>query len=355
MPGIKKIEQTMVNLGIPNEILEQFDFTESSGSKPEPVITLMDKMDELLTPEQCLSVMQEQGCCKGGKRDKDCKAFAKKHSQKSVGEKLALMSEVENMMSPQINDDGTFTITMKGYQNGIHEGKTTCSCGMIKKLRQPFSVSPTYCGCCAGHFRYHYQNMLGVSLKLKEIVSSPLNTNSNEPCSFTFEIEKKPTLENVAVYASAEDINNVNMFINLAKSLDLKGQINYAKPNVIELNAGKSYKCVFTSKVPKRVIFTLSFSNKHFSLKANLYDIDKYKDCFELTDNIFSQMRSNAWDCAWYNGGTCSDKCRRGVPLTLNGKPEYKCIGGAFTFNGLTDSEWQQVAELIKIETERIM
>lgn len=189
MPSLKKIKDAMIKLNISPDIIEKIDFdADTSGNNPFPVLAVIDKIDELLNKEQRFAVMEKQGCCKGGKRDKDCKEFAKKHVNKSIIEKLSLISEIEYMMVPCVNEDGTFTITMSNYQNGVHTGKTTCSCGTIKKLRQPFSVSSTYCGCCAGHFLYHYQNALGVKLRLKEINSSPLNTNGEEPCSFTFEI-----------------------------------------------------------------------------------------------------------------------------------------------------------------------
>ncbi len=188
MPALKKMKQTMLAEQIPDEIISQIDFTDANGNDPRPVIAAVDQMDALLSRDQCLSVMEKQGCCKGGKRDKDCKAFGKQHRDKPLAEKLALLSTIENMMQPELNEDGTITITLSGYQNGVHIGKTTCSCGAIKKLKQPFSVSPTYCGCCAGHFLYHYQNALGMKLRLKEIVSSPLNTNGEKPCVFTFEI-----------------------------------------------------------------------------------------------------------------------------------------------------------------------
>lgn len=191
MPSIKKIHQTMVKQGINDDVLEQFDFTEPKGNNPIPIIEFIDKMDKLLTKEQCLAVMEKQGCCKGGKRDKDCKEFAKENSEKSLTEKLSLMSSIENMMAPSLNDDGTITVRWGGHQNGVHSGHTTCSCGTIMKMKQPFTISSTYCGCCAGHFLYHYQNALEVKLKLKEIVSSPLNTNGEEPCAFTFEIMNK--------------------------------------------------------------------------------------------------------------------------------------------------------------------
>ncbi|MCL1807052.1 MAG: hypothetical protein FWG31_05050 [Oscillospiraceae bacterium] len=190
MPNIKKMKETMVSLNIPPEIMEQMDWdADQTGNVPYPALAVIEKMDELLTAEQRLAVMEREGCCKGGKRDKDCKAFGKEHAGKPLAEKLPLLSNIEYMMTPRLNGDGTLTVTWGGHQNGVHTGKTTCSCGAVKKIKQPFTISPTWCGCCAGHFRHHYQNALKVKLRLKEINSSPLNTNGEEPCSFTFEVE----------------------------------------------------------------------------------------------------------------------------------------------------------------------
>ena len=107
MPSPKKIHQAMVEQGISEEIVSQFDFNEPKGAPPEPILAIIDEMDQLLTKEQRLVVMEKQGCCKGGQRDKDCKAFAKKYMGKTTAEKLALMFEVENMVSPTLNNDGT--------------------------------------------------------------------------------------------------------------------------------------------------------------------------------------------------------------------------------------------------------
>ena len=187
MPTLKKVRDTMKKQKINHGIMAQIDF-EADCNNPINIISMIDKMDELLTKELCLSIMEKQGCSKGGQRDIDCKAFALEHMGKTLSEKLTLISGVQYMMSPILNEDGTITVTFDDYQNGVHTGKNTCSCGSIKRLKQPFSISPTYCGCCAGHFLYHYQNALGVKLKLKEINSSPLNTNGEKPCSFTFEV-----------------------------------------------------------------------------------------------------------------------------------------------------------------------
>ncbi|MDD4292197.1 MAG: hypothetical protein PHX51_08215 [Clostridia bacterium] len=188
MPTLKKIKDTMKKQKIAADIMSQMDF-DADSNDPKKIIAVIDKMDELLTKEQCLSVMEQQGCCKTGERDANCKAFAVKYADKTLAEKVELLSTVPYMMRPVLDSvNNTITVTYWGFQNGVHKGRNTCSCGTIKKLSQPFTVSPTYCGCCAGHFRYHYQNALGVKLKLISIPSSPLNTNCEGSCQFVFKI-----------------------------------------------------------------------------------------------------------------------------------------------------------------------
>ena len=189
MPSIKRMQKTMVSIGIPEELRDQMPFGDDKGNRPEPVIALIDQMDALLSHEQCMAIMEREGCCKSGQRDRDCRAFGKKHAGKTLAEKIERIANVPYMMRPRLNEDGTLTVTYSGHQNGVHTGKTTCSCGTIRKLKQPFTVSKTYCGCCAGHFLYHYQNALGVKLHLREIVSSSLDTHGEAPCSFTFTVE----------------------------------------------------------------------------------------------------------------------------------------------------------------------
>jgi len=188
MPFLEKIEKTMTKMKIPPEIIKKIGIEHPINNETKNVIAVIEKMDKLLSLDQCLAIMEKQGCCKSGQRDRDCKAFGEEHKDKPLAEKIKLLSGVQYMMTPSLNSDGIITVSYGGYQNGVHTGKTTCSCGQIKVLKQPFSVSPTFCGCCAGHFLYHYQNALGVKLRLKEIISTPLNTNGEKPCEFKFEI-----------------------------------------------------------------------------------------------------------------------------------------------------------------------
>ncbi len=65
MPTLKRIRDAMKKQKIGDKIVAQFDF-DADCNDPITIISTIDKMDELLTKEQCLSIMEKQGCCKGG-------------------------------------------------------------------------------------------------------------------------------------------------------------------------------------------------------------------------------------------------------------------------------------------------
>ena len=110
MLNLEKIEKTMIKEKISSEIIEKMKFTYSVNNDTQNVIAVIHKMDELLSNEQRLAIMEKQDCCKGGQRDRDCKAFGKEHKDKPLAEKLALLSGVQYMMSPRLNSDSTITV-----------------------------------------------------------------------------------------------------------------------------------------------------------------------------------------------------------------------------------------------------
>ncbi len=62
--NILEIKQTMIDKGIPKEVMEQFVFPESKDETPEEKIAFVNQMDNLLSKVHILSVMEEQGCNK---------------------------------------------------------------------------------------------------------------------------------------------------------------------------------------------------------------------------------------------------------------------------------------------------
>ena len=163
MPSLQNLQKAMVKQGVSPVIMAQMDF-DATGC--DAVFAVIEKMDELMTESQRYEVIEQLGCCKTGQRDRDCKAFAKLHKDKPLTEKLDLIKNVQHMADNRLNDDGTLSLFMGCI--GMKE-IAGCSCGDMKKRAKPASI--TYCGCCGGHFRYHYQNALGIKLKLIRIMA----------------------------------------------------------------------------------------------------------------------------------------------------------------------------------------
>ena len=179
MPSLTQLKKHMEKQKISQDIMAQIDF-ETDRNNPRSFIAATDKMDELLTKAQRLSVMEQLGCCKTPKVIAPFKAFRQKYADKTVEEKINLMDEIKSVHKPpcHLNSDGTLSVYWDGH----------CPCGAINKLPQPVNVSITYCGCCGGHVRNTFQNTLGVKLRLKEIVSSVISSGGKERCEFLFEI-----------------------------------------------------------------------------------------------------------------------------------------------------------------------
>jgi hypothetical protein len=144
-------------------------------------------MDKLLTEEQRLAVMQEQGCCKTGTGAKAHLAFAKANEGKTLAEKVRLLCDTEGMphKAPcRLNADGTLSV----FWGAEDMRGRNCPCGFIRKLPEAYEVPLTFCGCCGGHIRSNYQKSLGVKLRLMKIVSSSSSSNGKKRCEFLYAI-----------------------------------------------------------------------------------------------------------------------------------------------------------------------
>ena len=126
--------------------------------------------------EQKCAVMELQGCHKTGKMAEASKNYGEKHSEKSLDEKLKILSSEDEGF--HLNDDGTISLhTCPVDDAGVARG---CHClkrdykiefnSFLEEYPDKASLfSQFHCGCCAGHQKYHLQNKLGVKLKLKSI------------------------------------------------------------------------------------------------------------------------------------------------------------------------------------------
>jgi len=188
MPNlIKQIKETMVKKGISREIISQFNFTENKENQSDIIMNIIDQMDKLLTREQCLSIMEEQGCCTSGKPAKVHQDFRKKYFDKSIKEKIELLDKLDTpyKYSCILNEDCTLSV----FWGTESEENYICVCGFIKKLSSQRNVSKTFCGYCGAHARKNLQRSLGTKLKLKKIVSSAISSKGKKRCEFIFGIE----------------------------------------------------------------------------------------------------------------------------------------------------------------------
>jgi len=181
---LKSIPKTMRKMNIPEETISKFSISETNES--EDVMDYIKQMDNILSEEQRLMVMQEQGCCKTGIGPRAHHAFGKKHADKTLEEKVDILNKTEmpHRAPCRLNADKTLSVYW-GFEN---EGKYNCVCGIVKKLPKPVDVPLTFCGCCGGHIRNTYQMSLDVKLNLKEIVSSAASSNGKKHCEFLYEI-----------------------------------------------------------------------------------------------------------------------------------------------------------------------
>jgi len=184
MPKIENMLQTMREQGIPEETISQPPMPRIKKATPEEIVVFINRMDEFLSKEQCVSIMGEQRCNKTNKYSARHRLFGK---DKSHEEKIALLHELDTPHKVDVcllNDDGT--ITLKFGIDG-KKGNWSCPCIPIKKLK-PLKFSLTYCGCCGAHVQYLHEFSLGVKLRLKEIISSKANSDGEKPCEFVYDI-----------------------------------------------------------------------------------------------------------------------------------------------------------------------
>ena len=222
MPNISAIAKTMKmkKLNMPRHMLDELGFGHAdfpqSGGDTRQEFDMLVKLNDLLSLEQKYAIMERQGCHKSGKMDKESKDFGNKYADKSLAEKLQILSAGNNAPcmnddgtkcyalptdkdAPCVNDDGTISYAVMCYIHGDESVLDSCHC-LRRNYQEEFlsfakehpdkvlSFVQFFCGCCAGHQKHHLQNRLGVNLNLKSINISSVNTDKGQKRVFVYEI-----------------------------------------------------------------------------------------------------------------------------------------------------------------------
>ncbi|MCL2405872.1 MAG: hypothetical protein FWC92_10060 [Defluviitaleaceae bacterium] len=232
MPNINKIAETMkMNRAVfPQEIFTELGFDKDGDvltpgkSKQEreaykqQEFELLTKLNDLLTLEQKFAIMEQKGCCKTSRMDKESKDFGKTHVDKTIAEKLQILSSGNSAPSvnddgtrcyalptdkdaPCMNDDGTISYAVVCFNLDSEKALSSCHC-LRRNYQEEFlsfarehhdkvcSFMQFFCGCCAGHQKHHLQNKLGVKLKLKSVTSSSIKTDKGYKRVFIYEVKQ---------------------------------------------------------------------------------------------------------------------------------------------------------------------
>jgi hypothetical protein len=181
--------------GVDDAIIDEVmsvDYPRDSNEKQDNAdfyAAAMKKCDELIDFELLSEAMFDRSCCKSGFRLKNARQLAKEHGDKPLEEKLKLLGELKYMGKPTLDENGDILSIAVGSQGSHH---MTCPCWNLNGCTPKDGKMPlSYCLCCAGHFRFHYEKALNVKLRVKKVVSSILNSQGKEPCVFLYEIVSK--------------------------------------------------------------------------------------------------------------------------------------------------------------------
>ena len=195
MPSPETFRESLVRFGIPAEEIARIDrgyetvTGKSTKSKRAAFFThAVEMLEQSSQPAIVRELMEWNACCKSGAREKASKQFARDNLALSLQEKLEKISTVPYMGKPVLESDGTLTLHAVSWLDG---DSYRCACSQFSGLKRTQPVGKSYCLCCAGHFKYHYEIMLGARLQTLEVVSSPLESLGKKPCVIRYAIEQE--------------------------------------------------------------------------------------------------------------------------------------------------------------------
>lgn len=147
----------------------------------------MTVLERRLSRRLLVELMADNVCCRTSiSLARVALEFATEHKNMSAAERVPLIVGICGVGQARIREDGKLFILAEEH---IRDGKFYCACPSINTgCNHEEPVSRTYCMCCAAHYRYYYELMLGCRLRLNRVQTSPLDSDGNEPCSFLFDV-----------------------------------------------------------------------------------------------------------------------------------------------------------------------
>lgn len=191
MARVEGIKKSLVKKGVDDKTTKEII---GNGN----LINVIERMEKTLDSNTMQEILDSHACSGGKEYCERLKKVGKEIADKTLSEKIAHVNNIsadsENII---LNSDNTLSVKWSFDNNGKY--KCLCSAAVKKGVRVSDialenndigdCVMPlSYCYCCAGSGRRHLQFQLGIELKTKEIISSPISSKGEKPCELIFEI-----------------------------------------------------------------------------------------------------------------------------------------------------------------------
>ncbi len=191
MARVEGIKKSLVKNGIDDKTVKEII---GDGN----LVNVIERMEKTLDSDTLQQILDSHACS-GGKEFIDrCKKIGKEIAGKTLSERIAHVNNTSSGSEKiTLNADNTLSVKWSFDNNGKY--RCVCPAAVKKGVRVSElalennnavnCVMPlSYCYCCAGSGRRHMQLQLGIELKTKKVVSTPINSRGEKPCEFIFEI-----------------------------------------------------------------------------------------------------------------------------------------------------------------------
>jgi len=191
MARVYGIEKSLTKYGFDDKTIKEII---GNGN----LVNVIERMEKALDPDVLHEILDRHAC--GGGKDfiARMKKIGKEIADKSLSEKITHINNISSDSEKiTLNADNTLSVKWSFDNNGKY--KCVCSATIKTGVRVSelalennnvgdYVMPLSYCYCCAGSGRRHLQLQLGVDLKTKEIISTPINSKGEKPCEFILEM-----------------------------------------------------------------------------------------------------------------------------------------------------------------------
>ena len=157
---------------------------ESCKQREEWLAGAMRRMDETLPPDSVKKIREDSACCLGGERERLTKQIHDSYG--TVEERFEALSRTRYIIGDTAKKVGEATYRICFWEQP--QGPKGCSC--LKYVPRETPMPKSWCLCCGGHIKTHFENALGVKAECT-CVSSQLSSCGKEPCVFELRITER--------------------------------------------------------------------------------------------------------------------------------------------------------------------